>query len=71
METQNITRALPKQVLRKIKTIAVQRRTSVCRLLAEVLEDLASRETGFRRAEARHLAWLAHGTDLGTRGQIR
>ncbi|MEK6573728.1 MAG: DUF6364 family protein [Chloroflexota bacterium] len=71
METQNITLTLPKQVLRKVKTIAVQRRTSVSRLLTEMLEELVSKESGYRRAQSRHQAWLANGADLGTRGQIR
>jgi len=70
MNTQNITLTLPKAVLRKVKIIAVRRRTSVSRLLTQLLEDLASRETGYRRARARHLARLSTGADLGTGGHI-
>ncbi len=71
METQNITLTLPKQVLRKVKTIATQRRTSVSRMLTQMLEELAARETGYQRARTRHLRLLAAGLDLGTGGQIR
>ena len=70
METQNITLTLPKQVLRKVKTIASQRHTSVSRMLSDLLEELAARETGYQRARARHLSLLAAGVDLGTRGRI-
>ncbi|MFQ5410216.1 MAG: CopG family transcriptional regulator [Anaerolineales bacterium] len=70
MDTQNITLALPKQVLRKVKLIATQRHTSVSRLLTEILEELAARETGYGRARTRHLDWLADGADLGTLGTV-
>ena len=71
MNTQNITLTLPKEVLRKVKVIAAQRRTSVSKLVTQLLEELATKETRYRRARARHLALLSQGTNLGTGGQIR
>jgi len=42
----------------------------VSRLLTEILEELAARETGYGRARTRHLDWLADGADLGTLGTV-
>lgn len=70
VETQNITLSLPKEILHKVKLIAVQRQTSVSRLLASVLEDLVFREEGYARARERHLDLLRRGVDLGTNGRV-
>ncbi|HZY46017.1 MAG TPA: CopG family transcriptional regulator [Anaerolineae bacterium] len=71
METQNITLALPRKILRQVKTIAAQRHTSVSRLLTEQLEAMLADEQGYTRAQTRHLALLEHAPDLGTRGRLR
>ncbi|NLE60322.1 MAG: CopG family transcriptional regulator [Planctomycetes bacterium] len=70
METQNITLSLPKDVLLKVKLIAVQRRTSVSGLLTQMLERLADREDAYALARRRHLEWLDLGADLGTCGRV-
>lgn len=70
MESQNITLALPKDLLRKVKVLAAQRETSVSRLLAEQLERLVERDEAYERARERHLAWLESAPDLGTGGKI-
>lgn len=70
METQNITLSLPKKTLRKVKWIAVQRNSSVSRVLTEMLEKLASEETGYAEARDRQLARMGKGFDLGF-GQSR
>jgi len=67
---RNVTLSLPVKVLRQVKRIAMRRQTSVSKLLAQALEELAAREDDYARARVRHLAWLEHGADLGTRGQI-
>ncbi len=68
MEKQNITLALPKSVLHRVKALAAQRHTSVSRLLTETLQDLVAHESGYRTAQKRQLDWLARGVNLGTRG---
>ena len=68
METQNVTLALRKDVLRKAKLLAVRRNTSLSRLLTETLEELVAREEGYESARQRHLALLERGCDLGTGG---
>ena len=67
---RNVTLSLPIKVLRQVKRIAMRRQTSVSRLLAQSLEEMAAREDDYTRARARHIAWLERGADLGTRGQI-
>jgi hypothetical protein len=70
MERQNITLALPKEVLHKVKLIAVRRQTSVSALLTETLERLTEQEDAYVNARRRHLEWLSNAKDLGTNGQI-
>lgn len=70
METQNVTLAIPKDVLRKAKIIAVKRNTSLSSLLTQTLEDLVSREEGYDQARLRNLEAMKHGFDLGTKGNI-
>ena len=70
METQNITLSIPKDILQKVKLLAVQRRTSVSGLLTQTLERLATQEDAYVTAQQRHLQLLEQGADLGTHGQI-
>jgi len=66
---RNVTLSLPVKVLRQVKRIALRRQTSVSRLLAQALEEMALREDDYARARTRHIAWLKRGADLGTRGR--
>ena len=70
METQNITLSMPKDVLLKVKLLAVKRQTSVSGLLTQTLERLIEQEDAYAHARQRHLQWLEQGFDLGTNGQI-
>lgn len=69
-ETQNITLALPRWLLRKVKHLAVEREKSVSRLLAETLEELVTRNDAYAEARRRALHDLEHPRDLGTFGKI-
>ena len=71
METQNITLALPKDVLLKVKLLAVKRQTSVSGLLTQTLERLVQQEDDYARARKRHLRLLERPEDLGTGGQMK
>ena len=71
METQNITLAIPKETLLKVKLLAVKRQTSVSRFLTETLEMIVRQEDAYAHARQRHLQRLGQSTDLGTYGQIR
>lgn len=70
METQNITLSVPREILLKVKLLAVKRQTSVSGLLTQTLERLIQQEDAYARAQQRHMQWLEQGADLGTGGQI-
>jgi len=70
MEYQNITLSLPKDVLLKVKHIAVEKRTSVSGLLARILEDIVRKEDSYRKARERHMDILNNVPNLGTSGSI-
>jgi len=70
VETQNITLALPKELIYRVKRVALERRTSVSGLLTQVLTDIVAQEDSYNSARKRHLDWLEHGADLGTNGKI-
>ncbi|MGD8624828.1 MAG: CopG family transcriptional regulator [Anaerolineae bacterium] len=70
MERQNITLSLPKDILLKVKLIAVKRETSVSGLLTQTLERLVDLEDAYVQARRHHLDWLSHGADMGTAGHI-
>ncbi len=68
MEKQNITLSLPKDILRKVKIIAVEEGTSVSGLLASMLEEIVRKKERYQTAHHSHKAILERGLDLGTRG---
>jgi hypothetical protein len=68
--TQNITLALPKELLRKAKILAIQRNTSLSGLLTQTLVALVSDQEAYEQARQRALADLKTGFDLGTQGNI-
>jgi hypothetical protein len=70
MEKQNITLSIPKEILLKVKLLAVKRQTSVSGLLIQTLERLVQQEDAYTHARQRHLQCLEQGIDLGTNGQI-
>ena len=70
METQNITLSLRKDILLKVKLIAVKRHTSVSGLLTQELERRVEREDAYQHARQRHLARLDQASDLGTEDRI-
>ena len=70
MEKQNITLAIPKNILRKAKKMAIDHNTSLSGLMVELLTDLVEQEERYAMAKQKHLAWLAHSADLGTDGNI-
>lgn len=68
--TQNITLALPKETLRRVRLIAAERGISVSGLLAKALANLVEEEGSYEQAHRRYLALLATDFDLGTGGEI-
>lgn len=68
--TQNITLAIPKDILRKAKILAVQKNTSLSGLLTQTLVDLVAHQEAYQQARQRSLTLLKNGLELGTQGQI-
>ncbi len=68
--TQNVTLAIPKDVLRKAKILAVQKNTSLSSLLTQTLIHLVAHQEAYEQAWQRNLALLRSGLSLGTRGQM-
>lgn len=65
METQNITLSLSKSALRKVKLLAVKRRSSISRLVTEAIEKMLVEETNYEEAKNRQIALMKKGFDLG------
>jgi predicted transcriptional regulator len=68
-DNQNITLRLPRQLLRRVKRLAVDRDTSVSALMAEALERLDDEDRRFSAARSRALEALRGATSLGTAGK--
>jgi predicted transcriptional regulator len=68
--TQNVTLAIPKDVLRKAKILAVQKNTSLSALLTQTLADLVAHQEAYELARQRNLNILKRGFEFGTEGQI-
>jgi hypothetical protein len=65
-QVRNITLALPRWLLRKVKHLAVEREKSISRLLTETLEELVARNDAYEAAKERARRLLKNPPDLGT-----
>ena len=70
MQRQNITLSLPKDLLKQVKHLAIERDTSVSGLLSEYLERIVRDDRDYRQAETRIKRRLKSGFDLGTNGRL-
>jgi hypothetical protein len=70
VESQNVTLALPKSLLRKVKLLAVERNTSISGLLTEFLREIVDSSDAYERAYARWREDIKHLRDLGLNGKI-
>lgn len=70
METQNITLALPKELLQQARQLAVKRRTSLSAMLAQMIAELVEQEDQYHAASERQIALMAQGLDLGSQGAV-
>lgn len=67
---QNITLAIPKDILRKAKILAVQKNISLSGLFTQTLVDLVAHQEAYEQARRHNLALLKRGLDLGTQGKV-
>jgi hypothetical protein len=70
MERQNVTLALPKEIIRKAKLIAVERRLSLSGLMTQLLTDAVGQREVYEHARRRSLARMCQGYNFGTHGVI-
>ncbi len=70
MEKQNITLSLPKELLKKGKSLAAKKGVSLNELVRELLQQSAENAEGFHRASARQIRQMKEGIPLGTGGKI-
>jgi len=68
--TQNVTLAIPRNLLRKAKILAVQKNTSLSGLLTQTLKELVERQENYEQARVRNKELLKTGFDFGTQGKI-
>lgn len=69
MEKQNITLALPKDLLRRAKVMAAEQGSSISAIMEELLQDRLSLHEGYEKARQRQSVMLTRGLDMGTKGQ--
>lgn len=70
MQHRNLTLKLDAALYKEVKVIAAKRDTSISALVSDKLAELVEEETGYAQAQARALALLEQGFDLGTQGEI-
>lgn len=69
-DTRNITLSLPRETLKRVRLIAVEREESVSGLLAKTLEELVREADLYEQARQDHMALLDEDLNLGTKGAI-
>lgn len=69
-DSRNITLALPKTLLRRLKVVAAERDTSISALMRQLLEEFLSRQDDYGRAWEHEVEIMRSGLDLGTHGAI-
>jgi len=65
---QNITLAIDRQLLRQVRALAAHRGSSISAMLAEQLRQMMERETAYRQAQTKALAYLDSPFRLGGAG---
>ena len=70
MEKQNITLALPKDILKRVKVMAAEEGTSISAIMEELLQNRLGRHEGYETARRRQSVILAKGLDMGTGGKV-
>jgi predicted transcriptional regulator len=70
MKYQNVTLSLPRDLLLKVKHIAIDRNTSLSGLLAQTLEEIVTKHNEYEKARQQHLKIMEEGIDFKTDGEI-
>ena len=70
MDRQNVTLSLPKDLLREVRHMAVEKEMSLSALLSAYLERMLKEEGAYRVAMERARKRMRNGFDMGTGGKI-
>ena len=70
MKKQNITLSIRKDILQKVKILAVKQGTSVSALMTNLLEDIVALDEGYLTAKQKYSLLLQQDIDLGTSGVV-
>lgn len=68
-DKQNITLALPKRLLRRVKVAAAERETSMSAIIVRLLEDFLRGEGDYERAMRDEISRMRRGYELGSEGK--
>jgi hypothetical protein len=69
-DKQNITLALPRSLLRRVKIAAAERDTSMSAIITRLLEDFVrQKDDDYEKAMRHALGVMKKGYDLGTQGR--
>jgi cytosine/adenosine deaminase-related metal-dependent hydrolase len=71
MANQNVTLSISEETLRMAKHLAVEKGTSLSRLLSEHLEEIVRTQDRFERARTSALARMKRGLPMGVGGRAR
>lgn len=69
LEKQNVTVALPKALVRKVKIAAAKTDTSISAILTRMLEDFVRGDDDYEKAKREAMAAMRKGYDLDTHGK--
>lgn len=69
-ETRNITLALPRELLRRLKRLAVERDRSVSATVRELIEEAVRADDAYERAYRQWREDVRNARDLGTGGRV-
>jgi|JI10StandDraft_1071094.scaffolds.fasta_scaffold1036223_2 hypothetical protein len=70
MKTRNFTMALPEEILKDVKLLAVKQNTSVTKLMIQAMEKLLAEHNEYEQAKESALRLLQQGFNLNTNGNI-
>jgi hypothetical protein len=69
-EKQNVTLALPRRLLRRVKIAAAERETSMTAIITRLLEDFVrQKDDDYEKAMRHALVAMKKGYDIGTHGK--
>jgi predicted transcriptional regulator len=68
-ETRNITLALPRELLRRLKRLAVERDSSISATVRDLIEDAVRADDAYERAHRRWREDVKQARNLGTYGK--